>query len=52
MNSTLIIGIICLIVAVISSLRAMSNPKEKAWEKSIAIIFLVLGIILIVVPLL
>lgn len=52
MNSALVIGIICIIMAVISSLRARGNEKERSWQRSLAIIFLVLGLILICVPLL
>lgn len=43
-----LIGIICLFVAVISALRGMSNPEQKGWQKTLAIIFLILGIIIII----
>lgn len=50
----LVIGIICLIMAAISYLRFFSFNKqenktnEAKWQRSLAIIFLVLGLILVV----
>ncbi len=48
MSSSLVVGIICLFVALISGLKATNNKEGKQWQKGIAITFLVLGIILIV----
>ncbi|GAA3625843.1 hypothetical protein GCM10022297_00540 [Lactobacillus hamsteri] len=43
-----IIGIICLVVAVISALRTLNNGDDKKWQKSLAIVFLILGLIIII----
>ncbi|WP_242367966.1 hypothetical protein [Lactobacillus intestinalis] len=40
------IGALCIIVAAISALKARESV-ENAWQKYLAIIFLVLGIILL-----
>lgn len=56
----LIIGILCLLVAVISYLRYVNEKKnntnenkedsknEAKWQRSLAIIFLILGLILVI----
>lgn len=52
----LIIGIICLFVAVISYFKYLSeqnnkkkggSPNEAKWQRSLAVIFLIFGILLI-----
>lgn len=40
------VGVLCIIVAAISALKARESA-ENAWQKYLAIIFLVLGIILL-----
>ena len=56
----LIIGILCLLVAVISYLRYVNEKQNNAnknkedskneakWQRSLAIIFLILGLILVI----
>lgn len=56
----LIIGILCLLVAVISYLRYVNEKQnntnenkedsknEEKWQRSLAIIFLILGLILVI----
>lgn len=52
MSSSTVVGIICLVMALISALRARSKPDDEKWQKILAIVFLIFGIILVVVPLL
>lgn len=40
------VGVLCIVVAAISALKARESA-ENAWQKYLAIIFLVLGIILL-----